>query len=233
MGGREGPVTRRAELAAGRLHTGRTVILGGDTIATTPETDRRTHDATDRLGVTFREDVVEVVRAAPEVFAERHRALHGRYGLDAGLRRRAAKTSPETVDGGRIRAGYDDLSGRERRLVWRLWTLDTAPLGLTLTGPAFADNPVVYATRTLRDLTGYTAADLLGENPRLFQGPETEREAVADLREAVASWNEVTVTVTNAHADGTPFRNRVTLAPLSGTDGTVTHWLGVQERVEA
>jgi PAS domain S-box-containing protein len=209
------------------------VILSDDTSATTPETDRCTHDAADHLGVTFREDVVETVRAAPEVFAERHQVLHGRYGLDAELRRRAAKTSPETVNGDQVRTGYDDLSGRERRLVWRLWTLDTAPLGLTLTGPAFADNPVVYATRTLRDLTGYTAADLLGENPRLFQGPETEREAVTDLREAVASWNEVTVTVTNTHADGTSFRNRVTLAPLSGTDGTVTHWLGVQERVEA
>lgn len=209
------------------------MILSDDTSATTPETDRCTHDAADRLGVTFREDVVETVRAAPEVFAERHQVLHGRYGLDAELRRRAVKTSPETVNGDQVRTGYDDLSGRERRLVWRLWTLDTAPLGLTLTGPAFADNPVVYATRTLRDLTGYTAADLLGENPRLFQGPETEREAVTDLREAVASWNEVTVTVTNTHADGTSFRNRVTLAPISGTDGTVTHWLGVQKRVEA
>lgn len=174
---------------------------------------------------------MEAVRAEPGAFEDRHRALHGRYGLDAELRRHAVETSPQTVDGDRVRAGYDNLTGRERRLVWRLWTLNTAPLGLTLTGPAYADNPVVYATRTLRDLTGYTTADLLGENPRLLQGPETEREVVADLREAVASWNEVTVTVTNHQSDGTPFRNRVTLAPLSGADGTITHWLGVQEQV--
>ena len=172
------------------------------------------------------------VRGDPGEFADRHRALHRRCGLDAALRRRVRETSPETVDGDRIVADYDGRSERERRLAWRLWTLDTAPLGLTLAGPAYADNPIRYATRTLREVTGYALANLVGGNPRLLQGPATERGPVADLRAAVASWNETTVEVTNHRADGTPFRNRVTLAPLSGADGTVTHWLGVQERVD-
>jgi PAS domain-containing protein len=195
--------------------------------------DRQTYARRDRSStVALREDVVAAVRSGPGEFADRHRALHERYGLDAALRRRATETDPETVDGDRVVAGYGGPGERERRLVWRLWTLDTAPVGLTLSGPAYADNPIRYATRTLREVTGYTLADLRGENPRLLQGPATEPDRVAALREAVASWNEVTVEVTNHRADGTPFRNRVTLVPLSGADGTVTHWLGVQERVE-
>lgn len=172
------------------------------------------------------------MRAAPDDFGDHHRALCGRDDLDAALRRRTRETSPETVDGDRIVAGYDGLSPRARRLVWRLWTFDSFPLGLTLAGPAFADNPIVYATRTFRDLTGYAMADLRGENPRLLQGPATEPEPVADLREAIASWNEVTVEVTNYRAGGERFRNRVSLAPLHGPDGTVTHWLGVQGRAD-
>ena len=66
-----------------------------------------------------------------------------------------------------------------------------------------------------------------------MQGPATEREPVTDLREAVAAWNEVTVELTNHRAGGTPFRNRVSLAPLYAPDGVVTHWLGIQERVDA
>jgi len=181
--------------------------------------------------VSLRANLVRAVRAAAGAFGDRHRTLCDRHDLDAALSRRARETNPETVDGDRIVAGDDGLSPRERRLVWRLWTLDRAPLGLTLSGPAYADNPIVYATATVRDLTGHALADLRGENPRLLQGPETEAAAVADLREAIASWNEVTVEVTNYRADGERFRNRVSLAPLHGADGTVTHWLGVQERV--
>lgn len=173
------------------------------------------------------------VRAPPDAFADRHRMLCERHGLDRALARRARETTPGTVDSDSVVAGYGDLSPRVRRLVWRLWTLDTAPLGLTLAGPAYADNPVVYATRTVRVLTGYALADLRGENPRLLQGPATEPEAVADLREAIASWDEVTVELTNERADGTVFRNRVSLAPLRGPDGTVAHWLGVQGRVDS
>jgi PAS domain-containing protein len=182
--------------------------------------------------VSLRADLVWAVRAPPDAFRGRHRTLRDRHGLDAALARRATETGPETVDGDRVVTGYDGLSPRVRRLVWRLWTLDTAPLGLTLAGPAYADNPVVYATRTVRELTGHALADLRGENLRVLQGPETEAAPVADLRAAIASWDEVTVELTNRRADGTPFRNRVSLAPLRGTDGTVAHWLGVQARVD-
>ncbi len=183
-------------------------------------------------GSRDRTAVVRAVRAAPGAFDEPHRALVDDSARGAALRRRATETSPKTVDGDRIVAEYDALSARERRLVWRLWTLDSISLGLILSGPAYADNPVLYATRTVRDLTGYALSDLRGENPRLLQGPETEPGAVADLREAITSWDEVTVELTNYRADGTRFRNRVSLAPLRGTDGTVAHWLGVQGRVD-
>lgn len=181
--------------------------------------------------MALRDDLVRTVRAEAGAFRDRHRTLCDRHGLAAELRRRARETSPEATGSDRVVA-CDDLSPRVRRLVWRLWTLDTAPLGLILSGPAYADNPVRYATRTVRDLTGYALSDLRGENPRLLQGPETEPGAVADLREAITSWDEVTVELTNYRADGTQFRNRVSLAPLRGTDGTVAHWLGVQGRVD-
>ncbi|MFB6194408.1 MAG: PAS domain-containing protein, partial [Halobaculum sp.] len=105
---------------------------------------------------------------------------------------------------------------------------DDAPLGVTLAGPAYHDNPVVYATRTLREMTGYSLTDLHGENLRLLQGPETEASAVDSLRDALRAWDPITVELTNYRADGTPFRNRVSLVPVAAPDGTVDHWFGVQ-----
>ena len=110
---------------------------------------------------------------------------------------------------------------------------DDAPLGVTLTGPAYRDTPIRYANRTFRDITGYSLTDLCGNNPRLLQGPQTGADSVADLREAVSIWEPVSVNVWNHRRDGTAFLNRVSLRPLPGDDGTITHWAAVQEVVRS
>jgi PAS domain S-box-containing protein len=143
-----------------------------------------------------------------------------------GLPRTSSATAvPTTV------ADADDLTERDERLIERVRLLDDAPLGVTLCGPAYRDTPIRYANRTFRELTGYSLAALRGRNPRLLQGPKTGTDAVEDLREAVSIWEPVTVEVWNYRRDGTPFLNRVSLRPLPGDDGTITHWAAVQERV--
>lgn len=180
-----------------------------------------------------RREVIELIRADRPTFRDRVDAFltthdcadtDRRAALDAGPDGEAFCGPPELDD-------YGALSARTRELVWRCYVLDHAPLGLTICGPAYRDTPIVYATRTMRDLTGYSLAELRGANPRLLQGPATEAEAVADLREAVTIWEPVTVDLWNYRRDGTRFRNRLSLVPLPDETGTVGNWLGVQEAV--
>lgn len=119
----------------------------------------------------------------------------------------------------------------EREYIAKMVRLGTAPLGLTLTGPAYQDNPLRYATQTFREMTGYSLASLRGENLRLLQGPATDPDAVATLQEGIDIWEQRTVELWNYRADGTRFRNRVTIVPLTGTDGSITNWLGVQKAI--
>jgi len=72
--------------------------------------------------------------------------------------------------------------------------------------------------------------ELRGENPRLLQGLETAAGPVDDLREAISVWTPVTVELRNYRRDGTPFRNRVSLVPIAGDDGTIRNWVGIQKR---
>jgi len=74
--------------------------------------------------------------------------------------------------------------------------------------------------------------ELRGENPRLLQSPETAAGPVDDLREVISIWTPVTVELRNYRRDGTPFRNRVSLVPIAGDDGTTRNWVGIQKRVE-
>ena len=167
----------------------------------------------------------DIVADAPEALGADEETAN--RGLDPRRlpRTESAASVPADV------AEDDDLTERDRRLIERVRVLDDAPLGITLCGPAYRDTPIRYANRTFRDLTGYSLAELRGRNPRLLQGPKTDAAAVADLREAVSIWEPVTTEVWNHRRDGTPFLNRVSLRPLPGDDGTITHWVAVQEAV--
>jgi PAS domain S-box-containing protein len=106
-----------------------------------------------------------------------------------------------------------------------------APVGVTVTDPTRPDNPMTYVNERFLELTGYEAAELLGRNCRLLQGPETDPEAVATVRRAVARAEPVSVELLNYRKDGSTFWNRLTVAPLADEAGEVTAFVGFQEDV--
>jgi PAS domain S-box-containing protein len=108
--------------------------------------------------------------------------------------------------------------------------VDEAPVGITLSDPALPDNPLVYANQGYAELTGYDIEEVLGRNCRLLQGPDTDEEPVAKMRAALDDEEPVSVEVLNYRKDGTPFWNRVTLAPLYDGD-ELSHYIGFQEDV--
>lgn len=179
--------------------------------------------------MSVRRTVLDLLRADADRFRERVDAVF--EACDAGPVAATLAAGPERV-GEHEGVETAGLADHERALVWRAAVLDDAPVGITVCGPAYADTPIRYATRRFRTLTGYAVADLRGENPRLLQGPETEAAPVADLAEAIATWQPVTVEVTNYRRDGTPFRNRVSIAPVEDAAGTVTNWVGVHRALD-
>lgn len=122
--------------------------------------------------------------------------------------------------------------GDEPAIGWATPTMDTAPISMVITGPAYEDNPVWYVNDTFESLTGYTEADMLGDNLRTLQGPETAAEPVATLREATEIWAAAITELENYRADGTRFRNRVAIAPIPDATGTISNWVGFQEPID-
>jgi diguanylate cyclase (GGDEF)-like protein/PAS domain S-box-containing protein len=93
--------------------------------------------------------------------------------------------------------------------------------------------PLTYVSPGFEQLTGYAAADMLGRQCSVLQGPDTDPRAVEVLRHAIATGTEAYVTILNYRADGTPFWNEVALAPQRDGDGRVVQYLGVQKDVTA
>lgn len=118
---------------------------------------------------------------------------------------------------------------RERLELYRR-AVDQASSGITI-ADAEDDQPLTYVNERFNEMTGYDAEDVLGENCRLLQGPDTDPEPVTAMREAVAAGDPVEVELRNYRADGEPFWNHVEISPVYDDEGELTHFLGFQQDV--
>ncbi len=111
--------------------------------------------------------------------------------------------------------------------------INEAPVGITISDPDREDNPLVYVNEAYERLTGYAAENVLGTNCRFLQGEDSDPEAIAAMREAIADERPVTVEIKNYRKNGTPFWNEVTVAPVRDDSGEVTHYVGFQNETTA
>ncbi len=63
-------------------------------------------------------------------------------------------------------------------------------------------------------IAGYTMNEVVGRNARFMQGPDSDPEAIAELRDAVSNGRATVVELINLRKDGTRFWNQVHLGPL-------------------
>lgn len=120
---------------------------------------------------------------------------------------------------------------RQHRLNLFGRAIDAAAQGVTIADAQSEDEPLIYANAAFERITGYDVAEVMGRNCRFLQGPNTEESTVATLRAAIAAREPTTVEIRNYRKDGTPFWNELEIVPIEGPEGTVTHFLGLQQDV--
>nr|AML78261.1 putative LOV domain-containing protein [Glaucocystis sp. BC-2016] len=88
--------------------------------------------------------------------------------------------------------------------------------------------PLIFVNRGFEDMTGYRAEDILGRNCNFLQGPDTEREDVTMISEAIRAKKPLRIEILNYRKDGTKFWNYLSLTPIIDLAGNLTHFIGVQ-----
>lgn len=101
-------------------------------------------------------------------------------------------------------------------------------MAICLTDPHQPDNPIVFANRAFRELTGYDEKDVIGHNCRFLQGPKTDSAPVAAMREAIEKEDVVIVELLNYRKDGSTFWNALHLGPIYDENGKLTYFFGSQ-----
>lgn len=103
--------------------------------------------------------------------------------------------------------------------------------GITISEASNSDYPIVYVNQGFERITGYSSAEVLGQNFRFLQGPDTDPQVVEKIRLALQDDREITAEILNYRKDGAPFWNRVSITPVRDSSGTVTHHIGVQSDI--
>lgn len=106
--------------------------------------------------------------------------------------------------------------------------IEMTRMPMLLTDPSKDDNPIVFANKAFLDLTGYEEDEVLGRNCRFLQGAQTDRNAVAELREAVRTRSSIALELLNYRRDGSPFWNAVFIGPVYDTQGKLQYFFASQ-----
>lgn len=109
--------------------------------------------------------------------------------------------------------------------------IEASPIATVLTNPRLPDNPLIAVNRAFCELTGYTAAEIVGRNCRFLAGKETEPWQTENVRAAIRSLRPTLTELLNYRKDGTPFRNALLIAPIFDDAGEVAWFLGSQVEV--
>ncbi len=103
--------------------------------------------------------------------------------------------------------------------------------GVVVTDPLQHDNPIVLANPGFTTMTGYEFEEVVGQNCRFLQGPQTDDAAVDQVRQAMKQRRTATAVMQNYRKDGTPFWNELTISPVFNEAGELISFIGLQRDI--
>jgi PAS domain S-box-containing protein len=126
---------------------------------------------------------------------------------------------------------YEDISERKRaELELRKLSLiaEQSPETILITD---LQGRIEYVNASFTHETGYTREEAVGQNPRLLQSGKNSPATYADMWDALAAGNTWSGELINRRKDGTLYIDWAVITPLRAPDGSITHYVSIQEDI--
>jgi PAS domain S-box-containing protein len=92
---------------------------------------------------------------------------------------------------------------------------------------------IEYVNPQFTRITGYTAAEVQGKNPRILNSGKQSKSYYQELWQTIRSGREWRGEFHNRCKDGSLYWAQATISPIFNAEGQMTHFLGIQEDITA
>ena len=82
-------------------------------------------------------------------------------------------------------------------------------------------------------MTGYTEDELIGQSPRILQGPDTDRKVIEKLSREIRAGTYFEGSTVNYRKDGLPYIVQWNISPVRGADGAIVAYISIQQDITA
>lgn len=90
---------------------------------------------------------------------------------------------------------------------------------------------IEYANHKICEITGYTALEVIGHNPRIFASGQTSTEEYQELWQCIQKGKVWRGVFKNRKKNGQIYWARQSIAPIFDDDGIITNYISIQEDV--
>jgi PAS domain S-box-containing protein len=116
----------------------------------------------------------------------------------------------------------------QERLDWLSRVVEHSPVSVVVTD---AQGNIEYVNAKFCDVTGYSAEDVLGLNPRVLKSGAQDPEVYGDLWNTVLAGREWRGELHNRRKDGSLFWESATISGLRDPDGRIRHLVAIKEDI--
>ncbi|MBI2884268.1 MAG: PAS domain S-box protein [Candidatus Methylomirabilis oxyfera] len=138
-----------------------------------------------------------------------------------------------TKEGGIVMSAIRDITARKQaevQLHLRTTALEAAANGIVITD---REGTIVWVNPAVTPLTGYTAQEMLGRNPRLLKSGHHNTAFYRHLWETILSGQIWHGEMINRRKDGSLYTEEQTIAPVRDHHSQITHFIAVKQDITA
>jgi len=106
--------------------------------------------------------------------------------------------------------------------------VEQSPSLVFITDP---EGVIEYANPKFNQTTGYSAKEIIDQNPRILKSEDTPFENYEDLWRTIKSGNIWRSEIKDRRKDGTFFRASVSISPIHNDVGDITNFVAVHEDI--
>ncbi len=160
----------------------------------------------------------------------RHRVPHGPSFLNHCNGRWSQVSEYRTRDGCTVVVVADvtALKLTETTLRKLSMVVEQSPASVVITD---VRGNIEYVNPKFIDVTGYSAREVVGLNPRLLRSGHTSQEQYQQMWETILAGREWRGEFLNRRKNGSTYWESAQISPIKAADGTITHFLAVKEDI--